>query len=418
MLVKWPVLFLRSNYLFPDSARKVDDLMTDNEGGQKGKSIDHGKRRINYHGLSLSLSPRGLQVNSGPGGRTSPRYDEGNWMVRQGSRGKGSKRGGWDGDGRRKLSRHHPRSGWLAARGSFRECFRERAEKRARMLMSIGLGVWREGLPPGRDWGALRPGTRVRDEGREKEGGTRGRSTTQRGALPSRPSARTLVGGRMASSGDAWRRDVDVGTTTPTTARRVYLYDASPGDDSRRRAAVVGAEVARDVARESSSPGEDGAARPVRLQELRQQRGGERRGGDRRRRRWGRRLQSRRCQDHPQCRASHRRCYARRRSAYVCAIFPRYRHPIIVTTALRRCLDDVLSCRSSWPKINPLGKGLMQCALSPLANFTSVDHDAGSTRIYERSKRNLSRVSGRFVCERFDYHQEKSQCIRSNASQS
>lgn len=125
-----------------------------------------------------------------------------------------------------------------------------------------------------------------------------GRSVEKhRGAFPSRPSTCGLAGGRMAS----WRTR-GVGTPTSGCASRRRVSPAAALSRRRRRVPSV---PRRDVARESRPDNrEDGAARPVRLQELRQRGGG---GGGCDERRGCRRLQGgRRRQDHAQCRASHR----------------------------------------------------------------------------------------------------------------
>lgn len=153
------------------------------------------------------------------------------------------------------------------------------------------------------------------------------------GACRSRPFARGLASGRMASRVGATRVSVATSASRRTSPERgtVLSYE------QRRRVPSV---PRRDVARESRPDNrEDGAARPVRLQELRQRVGGGGGGSER----WGHcRLQGGRCrQNYAQCRTPHR--WSRRRrwwSTYVrLLIFPGdgLCHDVFTTYPVQSC---------------------------------------------------------------------------------
>lgn len=157
------------------------------------------------------------------------------------------------GDGRMVVERC-PTSGQRRGAVSPR-AFPWRMEKRAQMLMSVGLGVDRACLPEGDE--ELRAPDRVSAETRRREkrrGTLRGVSITPIHARIGRRPNGVLE--------DAWRRDADVGCAS---RRRI-----SPATALSRRRRRVPSVPRRDVARESRPDNrEHGATRPVRLQELR-----------------------------------------------------------------------------------------------------------------------------------------------------
>lgn len=113
--------------------------------------------------------------------------------------------------------------------------FPRRAEKRAQMLMSVGLGVDRACLPEGVE--GLRAPDRVSTETRRRE---KRREAPQGVSIT---PIRVRIGRRPNGVlEDAWRQDADVGMCLPSTCL--------PGDDSLATASAVGAE-ARRRARES-----------------------------------------------------------------------------------------------------------------------------------------------------------------------
>lgn len=180
------------------------------------------------------------------------------------------------------------------------------------MLMSVGLRGGMHASPPGGD-----EGLRTRTLRKPRKGW---RETNDEGRFHHAHPGRGLVGGRMAS----WATR---GVATPTsTCPPATVLSRDGGAECRRY---------RGATSRASRPDnrEDGAACPVRLQELRQRGGCG--GGERRGRRRGLQV-GRRRQDHAQCRASHRRSRCGRRwPAYVRQVSFSI-HPVMFTCRLNR----------------------------------------------------------------------------------